>query len=102
MKKIQLNLRDEILLVNEISNLIEQSKQQVVSQINSSLTILFWQIGNHINTTIFKQKRADYGKQIVVTVSRQLELKNERNFTKITINQKRPNKQPNLLLCGIV
>lgn len=80
MKKIPLNLSEEILLVNEISNLIEQSKQQVVSQVNSSLTILFWQIGNHINTAILNNTRADYGKEIVVTVSRQLELRYGRNF----------------------
>jgi len=80
MKKIPLNLSEEILLVNEISNLIEQSKQQVVSQVNSSLSLLFWQIGNHINTAILNNKRADYGKEIVVTVSRQLELRYGRNF----------------------
>ena len=35
-------------LLNELSQLIEQSKQQVSVQANSAVTILFWQIGNRI------------------------------------------------------
>ena len=36
-------------LLHELSQLIEQSKQQVAVQANSALTILFWQIGFRIN-----------------------------------------------------
>lgn len=67
-------------LVNELAALIEQSKQQVVSHNNSVLTFLFWQVGRRINTEIFKNKRAQYGRQIVSTVSTQLESKYGRNF----------------------
>lgn len=35
-------------LFNELSQLIEQSKQQVAVQANSAVTILFWQVGNRI------------------------------------------------------
>jgi len=59
---------------------LSQSQQQVVTQANSTLTILFWHIGNRINKEILQNKRADYGKQIVVTLSRQLENKYGRNF----------------------
>jgi len=38
----------------------------------SALTMLFWQIGARINDNILNNQRADYGKQIVVTLSRQL------------------------------
>ncbi len=60
--------------------MIDESNQNAVAQLNSSLVILFWQIGKRINETILENKRADYGKQIVVTLSRQLELKYGRNF----------------------
>ena len=33
-------------LFNEISQLIEQSQQQLNTQANSTLTMLFWHIGN--------------------------------------------------------
>jgi predicted nuclease of restriction endonuclease-like (RecB) superfamily len=42
---------------------------------------LFWQIGKRINDEILLNKRADYGKQIVVTVARQLETKYGRSFS---------------------
>jgi predicted nuclease of restriction endonuclease-like (RecB) superfamily len=70
----------EIDLLNELSQLVEQSQRQVIVQSNSVLTLLFWQIGFRINETILKNKRADYGKQIIVTVSRQLTQKYGRNF----------------------
>lgn len=70
----------EQVLVSELSLLIEQSQQQVVAQANSTLTLLFWQIGKRINEDILQNKRADYGKQIVPTLSTQLKNKYGRNF----------------------
>jgi predicted nuclease of restriction endonuclease-like (RecB) superfamily len=52
----------------------------VQSFANSTLTALFWQVGCRINQDILKQKRADYGKQIVVTLARQLTEKYGSNF----------------------
>jgi len=59
-------------LVNKLTTLIESTKFQVSSHANSSLTILFWHIGQQISTFVLENRRADYGKQIVVTVSRDL------------------------------
>ena len=67
-------------LIIELSNLIEESKQQVSRVANSALTLLFWHVGNRINTEILDNERAAYGKQIVGTVARQLEEKYGRNF----------------------
>jgi len=49
-------------LFAELETLIEQSKKQVVSQVNSILTLTYWQIGKKINTHILQNKRAEYGK----------------------------------------
>ena len=67
-------------LLTELSFLIEQCQQQIVSQANSTLTLLFWQVGKRINEDILQHKRADYGKQIVSTVSAQLKERYGRNF----------------------
>lgn len=67
-------------LFNELSQLIEQSQQQVVAQANSTLTILFWHIGNRINKEILQNKRAEYAKQIVSTLSTQLKAQYGKNF----------------------
>ncbi|MBF4519384.1 DUF1016 family protein [Flavobacterium sp. ANB] len=67
-------------LFDELSILVEQTQQQVIVQNNSSLTLLFWEIGFRINDTILQNKRAEYGKQIVSALSVQLENKYGRNF----------------------
>jgi len=67
-------------LFNEISALIEQSRRTIYAQSNTITVSLFWQIGRRINDEILQNKRADYGKQIVVTLSRQLEEKYGRSF----------------------
>lgn len=67
-------------LFNELSQLIEQSQRQVVSHANSTLTILFWQVGQRINEEILKNKRAAYAKQIVSTLSTQLKNQYGKNF----------------------
>jgi predicted nuclease of restriction endonuclease-like (RecB) superfamily len=74
-------------LLNELSQLVEQSQQQVIVQNNSVLTLLFWQIGFRINETILQNKRAEYGKQIVPTVSAQLENRYGRNFTEKNVRR---------------
>ena len=36
------------------------------------MTMLYWNIGKRINQEVLQDKRAEYGKQIVSTLSRQL------------------------------
>ena len=75
--KIQL---PEQTLFNELSQLIEKSKQFVIVQANSVMTMLFWNIGKRINEDILQNRRADYGKRIVLTLSEQLTEKYGKNF----------------------
>jgi predicted nuclease of restriction endonuclease-like (RecB) superfamily len=70
----------EQILLNDISQLIEQSKNFVIVQANSVMTMLFWNVGKRINEDILKNKRADYGKRIVPTLSAQLEGAYGKNF----------------------
>ncbi len=82
MQKDQTILPDkETRLLSELSLLIEQSQSQVVTYANSRLTLLFWQVGKRINEHILQNKRADYGKQIVPTLSAQLGKNYGKNFT---------------------
>ena len=67
-------------LLSELSQLIEESQRQVVAQANSTLTLLFWHIGSRINTEILQNKRAGYAKQIVPTLSAQLQTRYGKNF----------------------
>ena len=57
----------------EIKEMIEQSHQQVAVAVNATMTMLYWQVGKRINEEVLQDKRAEYGKQVVATLARQLE-----------------------------
>lgn len=78
IKHNEINNSEDLLV--ELSNLIETSQKQVVSNVNSALSLLFWHVGKKVNDNILQNQRAEYGKQIVVTLARQLEDKYGRNF----------------------
>ena len=59
-------------LIGDIRSLIETARHNVAVAVNAGLTILYWQIGNRICQDILKEKRAEYGQEIVVMLSRQL------------------------------
>lgn len=68
LKKI--NIKKQ--LFTDVAMLIEESKQYVAQTVNTTLTLLYWKIGTRINVEILQNKRAEYGKQIVATVSQEL------------------------------
>ena len=59
-------------LVKQLRELIENTRQRVASVVSDETSQLYWNVGNAINTFVLQGKRAEYGKQIVATVSRQL------------------------------
>jgi predicted nuclease of restriction endonuclease-like (RecB) superfamily len=59
-------------LFQEIRQLIDSAKQRAAVAINTEITLLYWQIGHRINTEILQGQRAEYGKQIVASLSKQL------------------------------
>jgi len=59
-------------LIGDIRSLIETARHNVAVTVNAGLTILYWQIGNRICQNILKQKRGEYGKEIVATLSQEL------------------------------
>ncbi len=49
--------------------------------VNSALVLLYWSVGDRIHRDVLKGKRADYGKQIVGALSRQLAAEYGRGFS---------------------
>jgi predicted nuclease of restriction endonuclease-like (RecB) superfamily len=80
MKNNELINHDEKGLFDDLSLLIKETQNKVIKQTNSALVTLFWQVGKRISNHILHNQRADYGKQIVVTLSRQLTEEYGRNF----------------------
>lgn len=67
-------------LFDEISTLIEKSRQAIYRQANQTMVMMFWQIGMRINNDVLQNKRADYCKQIVSTLATQLAERYGRSF----------------------
>jgi predicted nuclease of restriction endonuclease-like (RecB) superfamily len=68
-------------LLEDLRRLIEETRQGVAATVNAALTLLYWRIGKRINEEILKGGRAEYGKEIVVSVARQLEADYGRGFS---------------------
>lgn len=72
---------DNTLLLTSIKQLIEESKLEVALSVNAAMSRLYWQIGKHIKIAVLQNERAEYGKQIVVSVSRQLAIEYGASFS---------------------
>jgi len=59
-------------LLSDLRMLIAETRQDVARSVNSALLMLYWKVGQRIRQDILKEKRAAYGREIVVTLSRQL------------------------------
>jgi len=76
-------------LLTEIRGLIERTRRDVARTVDSSLVMLYWHVGGRIRTAILESKRAEYGKQILPTLSAKLRAEfgrgwNERNLAYMT------------------
>jgi len=60
------------VLLKDLRELITAARQDVARQVNSALVLLYWRIGKRIHRDILREKRAEYGEQIVSAVSREL------------------------------
>ena len=77
---------DETALFDRVSAIIENRKYRAAAYANQEITMMFWEVGNDIRSTVLEGERAKYGKQIVVTLSQQLVERYGNNFeyTKLT------------------
>ena len=68
-------------IFGRISNLIEQARRKVATTINKEMVLLYWNIGKTIKGEIIKSDRAEYGKQIIQSLSGELTLKYGKGYS---------------------
>jgi predicted nuclease of restriction endonuclease-like (RecB) superfamily len=78
---ISLATEPATILAGDIRSLILEARIQVATSANSTLTMLYWQIGQRIQGEVLKGERAGYGEQIVLTLAKQLEADYGRGFS---------------------
>ena len=64
-----------------ISEFIEQARKKVAATIDQEMILLYWNIGKTIKEEIIKSERAEYGKQIVQSLSALLTHKYGRGYS---------------------
>jgi hypothetical protein len=67
-------------LLAELRALIQDAQRAAAVAVNMSLTMLYWRVGKRICEEVLRAQRADYGAQIVATLSRQLVVEYGRGF----------------------
>jgi len=67
-------------LLSELREMIDQTRWTIATTTNSSMTMLYWRVGNRIRKEILNDKRAEYGQKIVATLWRQLSLEYGKGF----------------------
>jgi len=74
--------KEPTALLAELRKLILDTREGVARAVDSGLTTLYWHVGRRIRQDILKERRADYGEQIVSALSAQLEAEFGRGFGK--------------------
>ena len=69
-------------LVGDLRKMIDESRQAVAQTVNAALVWLYWNVGQRIREDVLKQKRAEYGEQIVAALAAQLTAEFGRGFSR--------------------
>lgn len=67
-------------LLRDLKTLIDQGRRQAVAAVNSALTLTYWHVGRRINEELLQGKRAEYGKQVVVSLAEELVMQYGKSF----------------------
>ena len=73
VEKKHMNNNNITPLVDDLRQIINEARNRVAVNVNAELTLMYWHIGERINREVLGNERAEYGKQIVAAVSRQLQ-----------------------------
>ena len=71
----EISAKDAVVgnLMTDLRQIIDEARIHLASTANYELTMMYWHIGERINRDVLRKERATYGKQIIATVSRQLQ-----------------------------
>jgi predicted nuclease of restriction endonuclease-like (RecB) superfamily len=70
------------LLINEVVQLIQEGRQCVAIEVNSTAVLLYWAIGKRVNDAILADKRAEYGDQVIEILSQQLSMQFGKGYSR--------------------
>ncbi len=83
MMSKEITIKENFL--GDIKSLIVQARQQLAVSVNATMSMLYWQIGKRIKIEILQNNRAEYGEQIVQSLSAQLTSEYGKGYSKRNI-----------------
>jgi len=72
-------------LLEDVDGIIQKARQNVSNVANSEHVLAFWHIGKRIRKDILKNSRAEYGKQIISTLSKKLIEKHGQGYSRTNL-----------------
>ena len=88
-------------LMQDLRHIIEQARGHVAATANYEQTMMYWHIGERNNRDVIGNQRAEYGRQIVAQVARQLQEEyGKKGFDEITPSRGTATPNPKVFSCG--
>lgn len=72
-------------LLKELRALIDEARTRVAHQVNTELVALYWHIGQRIRKEILQNERAEYGKEIVESLAKQLTMEYGQGYSRAAL-----------------
>lgn len=72
-------------LLADLRELIEAARQRVATVANAEVTLLYWRVGRRLRVDVLQEQRAEYGRQIVNTVSADLTARYGKGFERTNL-----------------
>ncbi len=73
-------------LLSDIRQLIETARWQTAQAVNSALVTMYWHVGRRIRGDVLENDRAEYGKEILQTLSEELTREYGRGFSRANLS----------------
>jgi predicted nuclease of restriction endonuclease-like (RecB) superfamily len=68
-------------LLDDVRQMIIEAREGVARAVDSGMTALYWNVGTRVRKDILKESRAEYGREIVSSLGRQLAAEFGRGFS---------------------
>jgi predicted nuclease of restriction endonuclease-like (RecB) superfamily len=88
-KALSLSARspESVALLTDVRTLILAARQSVATTVNTAMVQLYWRIGKRIRRDVLGEKRAEYGKEILATLSQELTLEFGQGFSASSLSR---------------
>ena len=71
---------DEMQIFERVANIIESRTYRAGAFANCEITLMYWEVGQYVNSVVLDGSRAAYGKRIVAELASQLMMKYGKTF----------------------